>query len=40
MVQTSIKKIGKLDEGDFNDLIACLSESKMVKNKFRRMLQG
>lgn len=40
MAQTSIEKIGTLDENVFNDLIACLSESKMVKNKFRRMLQG
>lgn len=38
MAQTSIEKIGTLDESVFNDLIACLSESKMVKNKFRRML--
>ena len=40
MAQTSIEKIGTLDETVFNDLVACLSESKMVKNKFRRMLQG
>lgn len=40
MAQTSIEKIGTLDEGVFKDLVACLSESKMVKNKFRRMLQG
>lgn len=40
MAKTSIEKIGTLDEGVFNNLIACLSESKMVKNKFRRILQG
>lgn len=40
MAQTSIEKMGTLDEGIFNELIVCLSESKMVKNKFRRMLQG
>ncbi len=39
MAQTTIEKKGMLDESIFNDLIACLSESKMVKNKFRRMLQ-
>lgn len=39
MEQTSIEKIGKLDEDVFNDLIVCLSESKMVKNRFRRMLK-
>ena len=38
MAQTSIEKIGILEESVFNDLIACMSESKMVKNKFRRML--
>lgn len=40
MAQTSIEKIGTLDEIVFKELIACLSESKMVKNRFRRMLQG
>lgn len=40
MQQTSIEKIGKLDAPIFNELRACLAESKMVKNKFRRMLQS
>ena len=39
MAQTSIEKIGILNESLFKELIACLSKSKMVKNKFRRMLQ-
>lgn len=39
MAQTSIEKIGLLEENIFNDLIVCLSESKIVKNKFRRMLK-
>ena len=39
MAQTSIEKIGILNECLFKELIACLSKSKMVKNKFRRMLQ-
>ncbi len=37
--QTSIGKIGTLDKAVFEELVACLSESKMVKNKFRRMLK-
>lgn len=40
MAQTSIEKIGILDKSFFKELIACLSESKMVKNKFRRILKG
>ncbi len=37
--QTRIEKIGVLDESVFSELRACLSNSKMVKNRFRRMLQ-
>lgn len=40
MAQTSIEKIGTLDKSLFKELIGCLSESKMVKNKFRRILKG
>lgn len=40
MAQTSIEKIGAMNESIFNELVACLSESKMVKNKFRKMLQN
>lgn len=40
MAQTSIGKIGALNESIFNGLVACLSKSKMVKNKFRKMLQN
>lgn len=39
MAQTTIEKIGTLDEVAFAELIECLSESKMVKNKFRRILK-
>lgn len=35
-----LKKIGTLGKSFFKELIACLSESKMVKNKFRRILKG
>ena len=37
--QTAIEKIGILDRMVFDNLITCLSGSKMVKNKFRRLLQ-
>lgn len=40
MAQTSIEKVGTLDKNLFKELLDCLSESKMVKNKFRRMLKG
>ena len=40
MAQTSIEKIGKLNAPIFKDLTACLSESKMVKNKYRKLLQS
>ncbi|MCD8291168.1 MAG: hypothetical protein LUC91_06665 [Prevotella sp.] len=40
MKQTVIEKIGVLKEAHFNELVACLSGSKMVKNKFRKMLQA
>ena len=33
------EKIGILDRMVFDNLITCLSGSKMVKNKFRRLLQ-
>lgn len=39
MAQTSIEKIGKMDDHIFNELVSCLAGSKMVKNKFRKMLQ-
>jgi len=39
MAQTSIEKIGKLDHDIFNELVSCLAKSKVVKNKFRKMLQ-
>ena len=39
MAQTSIEKIGTVDEKLFKELINCLLESKMVKNKFRKMLR-
>lgn len=39
MAQTSIEKIGKLDDCVFDELVACLTNSKMVKNKYRKMLQ-
>ena len=40
MAQTTIEKIGTLDEAVFTELVACLSESKMVKNKYRRILKS
>ncbi len=40
MKQTVIEKIGVLNEAHFNELVACLSGSKIVKNKFRRMLRS
>lgn len=40
MAQTTIEKIGTLDEAVFTEIVACLSESKMVKNKYRRILKG
>lgn len=40
MAQTSIEKIGKLDDGIFGELLSCLAGSKVVKNKFRRLLQN
>lgn len=40
MAQTQIEKIGTLDKSIFTELITCLSASKMVKNKFRRILQA
>lgn len=39
MAQTSIEKIGKLDDSIFEELVSCLAGSKVVKNKFRKMLQ-
>ncbi len=39
MSQTNIELIGNLDEELFADLKECLSNSKMVKNKFRRLLK-
>ena len=39
MAQTSIEKIGKLDHDIFNELVSCLAKSKVVKNKFIKMLQ-
>ncbi len=38
MAQTSIERIGVLNKTVFNELVTCLSESMMVKNKFRKML--
>ena len=35
-----VEKIGTLDEAVFTEIVACLSESKMVKNKYRRILKG
>ena len=40
MAQTTIEKIGTLDEAVFTEIVACLSESKMVKNKYRRILKS
>ncbi len=40
MAQTTIEKIGTLDEAVFTELVACLSESKMVKNKYRKILKS
>ncbi len=40
MAQTTIEKIGTLDEVVFTELVACLSESKMVKNKYRKILKS
>ncbi len=40
MAQTTIEKIGRLDETVFSEVVGCLSRSKMVKNKYRRMLKG
>lgn len=39
MAQTNIEKIGILDKNIYNELIECLSKSKMVKNKFKKMLR-
>ena len=39
MAQTSIEKIGKLDDSIFEELVSCLAGSKVVKNKFRKMLE-
>jgi hypothetical protein len=36
--QTTIERIGRLNGTVFKELISCLSKSKMVKNKYRRML--
>ena len=33
------KYIGKLDDSIFEELVSCLAGSKVVKNKFRKMLQ-
>ena len=30
----------KVDEAVFTEIVACLSESKMVKNKYRRILKS
>ncbi len=40
MAQTTIEKIGTLDEAVFTEIVACLSVSKMVKNKYRRILKS
>lgn len=39
MSQTNIELIGNLDADVFAELKACLSNSKMVKNKYRRLLK-
>jgi hypothetical protein len=36
--QTTIERIGRLNDTVFKELISCLSKSKMVKNKYRRIL--
>lgn len=36
--QTCIERVGTLNADTFKDLKECLANSKMVKNKFRRML--
>ena len=37
--QTSIELIGTLDSTVFTELKDCLANSKMVKNKYRRILK-
>lgn len=39
MAQTTIEKIGALDPAVFKELLTCLSESTMVKNKYRKLLK-
>lgn len=39
MSQTNIDLIGNLDADVFAELKACLSNSKLVKNKYRRLLK-
>ena len=37
--RTSVEVIGRLDDAVLDELISCLSGSKVVKNKFRKILQ-
>ena len=39
LAQTTIELIGTLDAEIFNELKDCLANSKMVKNKYRKMLK-
>ena len=39
LAQTTIELIGTLDVEIFNELKDCLANSKMVKNKYRKMLK-
>lgn len=38
--QTQIELVGRIDAELFEELVDCLAGSKMVKNKYRRMLRG
>ena len=40
LAQTSVEKIGTLDAEIFAELKECLANSKMVKNKYRKILNG
>lgn len=38
--ETKVKLIGKLSDAHFDALRECLQNSKMVKNKYKRLIAG